>query len=338
LDESAAIIEFDLLTLETKNEIKNRPGVRGQLTTAHPIADVTTGETVNYTVNVGPQTTYNIFSFNPDVGNVKMISSIPVKEPSYMHSFAMTSGHVILTQCPMVANPLSFLEFSKSVYERYEWKQNLKTRFTIVPRAGGTVIEKETEPLYCYHHVNAFEKDGAIISDLVSYPGPTTLEALMLKNLRSDSPKDLYGGQLKRFSIPLEEGGKVTDQTLSSESLEFPRIDPRRMLSNYRFVYGSGPTSKDGTDFWDQLLKIDTSDGTAKRWKCEGCYPGEAVFVPRPEGEKEDDGLVLSNVLDTGRKISFLLVLDAASFNEIARIDAPQLIPFKFHGNFFRAN
>jgi carotenoid cleavage dioxygenase-like enzyme len=43
----------------------------------------------------------------------------------------------------------------------------------------------------------------------------------------------------------------------------------------------------------------------------------------------------MSIVLDPGRKVSFLLLLDGGSFKELARVDAPQLIPFKFHGNFY---
>ncbi|MES1193234.1 MAG: carotenoid oxygenase family protein, partial [Solirubrobacterales bacterium] len=38
---------------------------------------------------------------------------------------------------------------------------------------------------------------------------------------------------------------------------------------------------------------------------------------------------------DTGS--SFLLMLDAGTFEEIARAEAPQRVPFGFHGQFFSA-
>jgi beta,beta-carotene 9',10'-dioxygenase len=41
-------------------------------------------------------------------------------------------------------------------------------------------------------------------------------------------------------------------------------------------------------------------------------------------------------VLDAAEERSFLLVLDARSFEELARVEAPQRIPFGFHGQFFR--
>jgi len=45
--------------------------------------------------------------------------------------------------------------------------------------------------------------------------------------------------------------------------------------------------------------------------------------------------VLLSVVLDTGKERSFVLVLDAASLNQLARAAAPHAIPFHFHGNYF---
>jgi beta,beta-carotene 9',10'-dioxygenase len=46
--------------------------------------------------------------------------------------------------------------------------------------------------------------------------------------------------------------------------------------------------------------------------------------------------VVLSVVLDANAGRSFLVILDARSFEEIARAEAPHHIPFGFHGQFFR--
>jgi carotenoid cleavage dioxygenase-like enzyme len=335
MDESTPMMEFEPRTLETTGRRRDRAPIDGRVTTAHPIGDGGTGELVNYVLHLGARTSYNVFAFVGDAGDVREIASIPVKEPSYMHSFAMTQEHVVLIQNPLVANPLSFLTSPRPFIEHYEWRPELGTRFTVVPRGGGPVTTKEAAPFFCYHHVNSFEMSGAIQCDVLTYPDATIVKALMLDNLRSDRPEDIRVGELRRYSIPTEEGREVTSRSISSVGLEFPRIDPRRILGEHRFIYGTGQTSKDGTDFLDQLVKVDVSDGTVKRWGSEGCYPGEAVFVPRPGGHQEDDGAVVSVVLDHGGKASFLLLLDGNSFKELARIAAPQLIPFKFHGNFY---
>jgi beta,beta-carotene 9',10'-dioxygenase len=38
--------------------------------------------------------------------------------------------------------------------------------------------------------------------------------------------------------------------------------------------------------------------------------------------------------LDARKAASFLLILDAPTFGELARADAPHHIPFGFHGNY----
>jgi beta,beta-carotene 9',10'-dioxygenase len=71
-------------------------------------------------------------------------------------------------------------------------------------------------------------------------------------------------------------------------------------------------------------------------WSEEGCFPGEPVFVAAPDADAEDDGVLLSVVLDGRKGNSFLLVLDAGSLDELARAEVPHHIPFGFHGQFAR--
>ena len=52
--------------------------------------------------------------------------------------------------------------------------------------------------------------------------------------------------------------------------------------------------------------------------------------------QDEDDGVVLSIVAGADGK-SFLLVLDAKSFEEVARARLPHGIPYGFHGHFVPA-
>jgi carotenoid cleavage dioxygenase-like enzyme len=88
----------------------------------------------------------------------------------------------------------------------------------------------------------------------------------------------------------------------------------------------------------DNITKIELGpEGRTqiKVWYQNGCYPGEPVFVPRPGASAEDDGVLLSVVLDTASRRSFLLVLDAARLEERARATVPHHIPLGFHGNHF---
>jgi beta,beta-carotene 9',10'-dioxygenase len=83
------------------------------------------------------------------------------------------------------------------------------------------------------------------------------------------------------------------------------------------------------------IVKVDIKERKSKVWSEKGCYTGEPVFVPRPDGVAEDDGIILSVILNSKKANSFLLVLNAQSFQEIARAEVPHHIPFGFHGRYF---
>jgi carotenoid cleavage dioxygenase-like enzyme len=100
----------------------------------------------------------------------------------------------------------------------------------------------------------------------------------------------------------------------------------------YRYVWGVGIRS----GWLGTIVKGDLVGGSAGMWERDGCFPGEPVFVARPGAEDEDDGVLLSVVLDSRSERSFLLVLDARSLEELARAEVPHHIPFGFHGQFAR--
>jgi len=87
----------------------------------------------------------------------------------------------------------------------------------------------------------------------------------------------------------------------------------------------------------EKIARIDTETGESTAWSQPGCYPGEPVFVAEPGAEAEDDGVLLSVVLDAQAESSFLLVLDAATLEPLARAVVPHVIPLGFHGQFARA-
>lgn len=51
-----------------------------------------------------------------------------------------------------------------------------------------------------------------------------------------------------------------------------------------------------------------------------------------PEASSEDDGVILSVVLDGDAGSSYLLALDAITFEELGRAVVPHHIPYGFHG------
>jgi beta-carotene 15,15'-monooxygenase len=64
-------------------------------------------------------------------------------------------------------------------------------------------------------------------------------------------------------------------------------------------------------------------------------YFGEPIFVPDPDGDAEDDGVVLTVALDEGDDASRLVILDGETLEERARATLPHQVPFDFHGRYF---
>ena len=160
----------------------------------------------------------------------------------------------------------------------------------------------------------------------------------MIKNfyldiLREKFNKNYESSHLTRFVIDLAKKSS-SSFLLSDCSIELPRINYEKFnAKKYRYVYASGTDRK---EFINRLLKIDVASGKTKAWQKKLCYPGEPVFVARPGSTGEDDGIILSVVLDAKNKKSFLLILDAKTFRETGKAYVPHHIPFGFHGNYYK--
>ena len=332
MTETPLPVQFDPHTLKAAGV---RPyKVPGQLSTAHPHSDRGTGGMLNYAANLGPRSSYRFFEMGPYATKPRAIATLPVREAAYMHSFGLTERYLVLAEFPFVVNPLTLS--GRPYIENYRWKPERGTRFTLVDRATGKATTGfQTDACFAFHHVNAYEDDGEVIVDLCAFPDASIIEDLYLDRLRAGKP--VAEATLTRFRLSLADRS-VRREQLAEQGIELPRINYGRCNERpYRYVWGNGIRPK---GWIDRIRKIDTTDGAALSWSQPGCYPGEPVFVARPEAEHEDDGVLLSVVLnarsETRPPRSFLLVLDAADLSELARAQAPHHIPFGFHGQFAR--
>jgi beta,beta-carotene 9',10'-dioxygenase len=309
----------------------------GQLSTAHPHMDRASGAMLNYAAKLGPRSSYRFFEVRATPGSgapvkPKVLASVPVSEPAYMHSFGLTERWFVLAEIPFVVNPLALALSGRPYIENYRWKPERGTRFTLVDRATGAVTTGfETDACFGFHHVNAYENGDEVVVDVCTIPDAGIIEDLYLERLRSGHP--IAAPQLTRFRLGLADRSVVSER-IGGEGIELPRINYGRCNERpYRFAWGNdlGPSG-----WFEKIVKIDVAGGSTETLSEAGCYPGEPVFVARPEAEREDDGVLLSVVLDARSETSFLLVLDASDLSELARAEVPHHIPFGFHGQFAR--
>jgi carotenoid cleavage dioxygenase-like enzyme len=259
---------------------------------------------------------------------------MPVDKPAYMHSFAMSERYLILTEFPLVVDPLRLMLGLAPFIRNYRWKPERGLRFHVFDKDSGALVASRTaEAAFAFHHVNAFEDGADVVIDVITYDDADIIDQLYLDRLRAGDPVNATG-KLTRYRLPLSGEAPATMHTLAEEMLELPRIDYDRCAGRpYRYVWGTGRLP--GSAFLDSIVRVDVTMGGARSWSEDGCFPGEPVFVANPSAIEEGEGVLLSVVLDAYRATSFLLVLDARSLTEISRAECPHHIPFSFHGNYF---
>uniref|UniRef100_A0A672Z2H7 Carotenoid-cleaving dioxygenase, mitochondrial n=1 Tax=Sphaeramia orbicularis TaxID=375764 RepID=A0A672Z2H7_9TELE len=227
-----------------------------------------------------------------------------------------------------------------------------------------------TKAISTFHQINAFEEDGFLMLDMCCSDDGQAINNYLIQNLRKsgEALDEVYNTLCRvyprRFVLPLNVTSETpTGQNLNTRpsstatcvktskdkvfcqhenlhgddlqeygGLEFPQINYRRCNTRpYRYFYGCGFRHLVG----DSLLKMDLNDKTLKVWYQKGFYPSEPVFVPSPDATEEDDGVILSVILTPSQdKATFLLILDAKTFEELGRANVPVNMPYGFHGTF----
>ncbi len=329
MTETTARARFDPTTLEALGLFRHRDRLEGHLTTAHPLWDAKRGCHFNYFTFFGPRVSH--VAYRMDAGGRRhILRELPTGRPSYMHAFGATPSHMILVEYPLFVNPLKLRFLAQDFFDAMSWDPSAGTRIRAIHKDSGAVSTWHLdEPFFAFHPIDGRETGSALELDLITYPDSDAMMELSLDRLRSNDPPNAIG-EVRRIRLP--QGGRATIEALDAPGLELPRIDPRR-VGDSRVVYGV--TNDQRGTFVDGLVKADRESGAAAHWSATDCFPGEPIFVPDPGRSAEDEGVVISLVLDGARERSFFLVLDAKSFTERARVELPLFIPQGFHGQFY---
>lgn len=340
-DEFAAVTEsptallFDPDTLETTGRKDLTAGLDCDLTLAHVHYDHDEEMFYNLGVAYGRNTTYTLFRRPSNGDGPVPLTRLRFDEAPYIHSFALTEQYAVVTANAFGLDTTGLLRGAftgKTFLDSFE-PLDAPTRFIILDRETG---EHETTvtapPVFVYHHANAYERGDELVIDLVAFDDDRAVTGLTLPNLRSDDP-DLPTGDLYRYRLDLS-GGEADQELLYPGPVEFPMVNYRHVGGKqHRHVYLAETDEKSSLP--TDITKVDVEDGTVRRWRDTGTYPGEPVFVPAPDPTSEDDGVLLSVILNPEADRSELVCLDAETLGEHGRALLPHRLPYGFHGQFY---
>jgi carotenoid cleavage dioxygenase-like enzyme len=332
LTEMPVAVRFDRAGLKTLGVDGVLP--TGRLGTAHPHHDPRTGERFSYEVELVPPTMGLRIVATSRAGARRELAFVPQDRPGYLHSFGLTDRYVAVFTQPFGFNLAKFLKPDRGpIVTNYEWDGSQPARVVLVDRArGGVAATAELDPFFTFHNINAFDDArGRVVVDLCAHQDDGIVKALYLKQLRRAGAR-VPQATPRRLTID-PATAKVEVRDLAEGNFELPRTDYDRVNGReYRYAYGVGVKDPRRSGFIDRVSKLDIARESLTHWGERGAYPGEPVFVRRPGGTREDDGVLLSVVFDARAKTSYLLVLDARDLTEIARASVPHHIPFGFHG------
>ena len=353
MTESTRWVRFDPESLATLGHVTyDGDDPSGDLACAHLHRDPWTGAVLNFETAFGRTSEYRVHELTtPD--ERRHLASIPTAEPAYIHSFAATRNYVVLVEFPFVVNPLEFFRPGDGTFvERYRWEPDRGTTFHVVDRRTGEVVTAPTTgPFFAFHHVNAYEPadeadEPDVVLDVETVPDAASVDALYLDELADGFDAD--GGAIDRFRLSIDAGGAVDRERLYDGGTGLPTVSPAVRLREHGYVYAQ--RFDDPDENWaTALVKVDVESGRVREFSRAGWFPSEPIFVPSPDARRdaddpdapldapEDEGVVLSAVLDRDAGRSLLVVLDAATMGELARAPLPHALPFDFHGQYFPA-
>ncbi len=231
-----------------------------------------------------------------------------------------------------------------------------------------SIASYESPSFMFFHSVNGYDYvdpstgNTNLHIDLCSYEGGyIPYREYNLSNVL-DPAAPFKDGTLVRYELSAvnkADAGKIqratVAQAIAGVPMELPRI--RKDMSTvpgYRYVYAVGgnggpspgtevPIGRYGNGvktvqaaFFGNIAKTDWLSGRSVRWQPEDgeSCPCEPVFVARPGSVEEDDGVVLTIVIDRKGTKSILVALDGKDLKEVARADMPQVYGLGPHGSF----
>ena len=334
MTETPRRVRVDPATLDTLGHAQyDGPAPAGQLACAHVSRDPD-GTVVNVETAFGRQSEYHVFEA-PAPDTRRHVATVPVDEPAYLHDFAATESYVVLVEFPFVVDPLDIFRPGKGGFvDWFRWEPDRGTRVRVIARDSGEEVARPTAPpVFGFHHANAYEHDGELVLDVETVPDATAVAELDLSALRAGA-LDALGGRIDRYRVD-PAAGTVDVERLYDGATALPTVSPAVEGRRHRYVYAQHADQP--IDDWPrEVVKFDVRRRRAETFRTDAdAYLSEPVFVPRPDGETEDDGVVLTVSLDPATEQSALLALDGATLDRLARAPLPDALPFDFHGRWF---
>jgi all-trans-8'-apo-beta-carotenal 15,15'-oxygenase len=298
---------------------------------------------VNFSIKAGLSFTLTVYELNLE-GEIIYEQHYPLPGFPFIHDFAVTPNYYVFFQNAVQFNPLPFVLGQKGAGECIQFQPEKPTKMLLIPRRGKGPIETyEMQSGFVFHHSNAFETEKGITIDSVCYAEIPQLDT-GADFLQVDFD-NLKPGQLWRFELD-KTTGKIDGKLTLPRCCEFPVIHPALVGSDYRYVYLGASHQVDGKNSPLQgYVKFDVQTGEELLWSAAPVgFTGEPAFIPKATPDAhgqytqvtgaEDEGWIVGLIFDGEKAKSAIVVLDARTMQQVARLNLKHHVPYGLHGTF----
>ncbi|HEY2150908.1 MAG TPA: carotenoid oxygenase family protein [Vicinamibacterales bacterium] len=303
---------------------------------AHPKVDHRTGELFNFCVAfAAANPIINLFRFGAD-GALKYRKRLKLPYPASTHDFAISERFIVIYVSPLILRMEALIQDGATVMDALSWQPELGSQLIVASRdTGEEVARLEVGDHYCLHMINAFERDGHLIVDIVDYDKPLYPEYQTIPNLFSDS----FRGRPLRLTVDLAAGSVIERAEVGySNSPDFPAHDPdlTGLPYDHFWMLGMSRAGNAGRKFFDEVVRIDWPTRSAEVFGAppRHYFGGEPLFVPDPS--RSNQGTILCQLFDAEHCRSSFVLFDAfrLSAGPVATLRVPSALPPLFHSSF----
>lgn len=244
---------------------------------------------------------------------------------AFLHDYIVTDRFLVFPDTSLRNRRERIMGASGSPYH---FDHGYKMRWGVLPRdpADGDVVRwfDTAQAGFLWHMVNGWEETTAD-----GHAG-IVLYAPMFDDYPSDipvhSPREPHA-KLHKWVLDLDTGEVVVDRQLLAHPYERPSINTAFSGRRSRYTY---LLDESGGYMGCGVLKYDLVEEASQAYLSYGdAVGGEALFVTRAGATDEDDGYLVDLLMKDNA--ADLVVIDARTMTELARIHLPRRVPYGVH-------
>ena len=268
-----------------------------------------------------------IWHLNAD-RSLKAADVVALPRASYMHDFTATARHLIL-----VLQPWVFERRGMPFASQFAWRPEIGTQVLVIDKADLTRRRVFELPTFSYFHLGDAWEDGSGTIRFDVAAGKDVAFAVDGARVLVEQRGSVPGEHAVLKLVTLHADGRA-ELASSGVTAEFPKSDPRRAGLPRRLtahVAGERPDRPLPTGLATWNWDSGRSDAFIFG---DGQIVEEAIFVARPDGDREADAWLVAPSINLAEGVTELHVFDAARVADgpLATWRADVALPAGFHG------